>query len=225
MRRWLAARFFFPLFLCSLLAMSLYAGWHALYGAWRGPRLHLNLFLAWTPYLFALWASAVQTRHPQSSKRLWLPAVLWLLFFPNAPYLITDWLYLPGMTAELWYSIALFTTFSMCGILLSAVSLHLMHRLIRVRRGAIEGWAAVSAAVLLSGLGVYMGRFLRLNSWEVFTQPMEVFRDVTERLHEHVQDPKPFNFTIMFAVLILVFYLVFVSIRWAPSDVDDRRIW
>src|SRR4051812_18901315 len=193
--RWLAARFFPPLVLPTLLAVGMYAGWHALYGEWHGPRLHLNLFLAWTPYLFALWASAAPDRQPAGGWRIRLPGVLWLLFFPNPPYLITDWLYLPGLTTELWYSIGLLTIFSTCGVLLTVVSLYLMHRLVRVRRGAVEGWVAVVGAVLLSGVGVYLGRFLRLNSWDVFTDPLGVLEHIKVRLPEQARDVRPLGFT------------------------------
>jgi uncharacterized membrane protein len=219
---WLASRFFAPLALCSALGLALYAGWDVVARRpWDGPRLHLNLTLAWVPYVCALWAVAVFQRYPHARGRLGLLGLLWLAFFPNAPYLVTDWLYLPGWTAELWYSIILLTTFSMCGLLLSVVSLYLMHNLVRVAYGPVEGWCAVGLAIGLSGLGVYLGRFLRLNSWDLVTDPGAVFRDVRDRLHEHARDPSPVGFTAMFAVLLLVFYLVFRSIRLAPRSREE----
>jgi uncharacterized membrane protein len=219
---WLRSRFFGPLALASLLGLALFAGWDAATARpWNGPRLHLNLTLAWVPYVCALWAVAVHQRARHARLRLWLLGLCWLAFFPNAPYLITDWLYLPGWTAELWYSIVLLTTFSMCGVLLSVVSLYLMHELVRVRRGAVEGWCVAGTAILLGGLGVYLGRFLRLNSWQLVTAPGQVWRDVTTLLHEHAEHPSPVGFTIVFDVLLLVFYLVFRAIRLAPRSREE----
>lgn len=219
---WLRSRFFAPLALASVLALALYAGWPVAAGKpWSGPRLHLNLTLAWVPYVCALWAVALHQRVPRARVRLWLIGLTWLAFFPNAPYLITDWLYLPGWKAELWYSIVLLTTFSMCGVLLSVVSLYLMHDLVRVRRGSVEGWCVAGTALLLGGLGVYLGRFLRLNSWQLVTDPRQVWTDVTTQLHEHVNDPSPIGFTVVFDVLLVVFYLVFRAIRLAPRSREE----
>jgi uncharacterized membrane protein len=202
--------------------MALYFGWHAATGRpWGGPRLHLNLALAWGPYLCALGAVALAERRPRPRGRLWLLGSTWLAFFPNAPYLITDWLYLPGWTAELWYSIVLLTTFSMCGILLSVVTLYLMHNLVRAAAGPAAGWAVAGLAIGLSGVGVYLGRFLRLNSWDLVTDPGAVYRDVTARLRDHARDPSPVGFAALFAVLLLVFYLVFRSIRLGPRAPDE----
>ena len=54
-----------------------------------------NLFLAWLPYLWSLWAVSIQRRQPRRWWRLLLPATLRLLFFPNAPYLVTDLIHRP----------------------------------------------------------------------------------------------------------------------------------
>jgi uncharacterized membrane protein len=228
-RHWLSARFFFPLLLVSVLALSLFAGWHLFHEAWDGPRLWLNLGLAWVPYLCSLWAVAAAERRPQALGPVLLPSLVWLAFFPNAPYLITDWMYLPDQTLDvhLWYSIALFTTFSTCGLLLAVVSLYLMHTLMRARFGAWEGWTVVILAISLSGLGVYLGRFLRLNSWDLVTEPAAVLDTVAAGLRDPEKQASPVRFTLMFALLLFVNYYVFLSIRLAPrsreESVHERR--
>ncbi|HEX4591284.1 MAG TPA: DUF1361 domain-containing protein [Gemmataceae bacterium] len=219
---WLRSRFFWPLALASVLAMALYAGWDDVARRdWDGPRLHLNLTLAWVPYVAALWAVALHQRSPHARGRLWLIGLVWLAFFPNAPYLITDWLYLPGWKAELWYSIALLTVFSTCGVLLSVVSIYVMHSLVRTVAGPIGGWCVAAAAIGLGGVGVYVGRFLRLNSWNLVTKPGEVWQEVTTRLHEHGENPSPFAFSAVMTVMLLVFYLVFRSIRLGPRSREE----
>ena len=83
---------------------------------------------------------------------------LWLAFFPNAPYLVTEWLHLSRLHEELWFSIAIFTAFSLCGLQLTATSLYLVHTQVRVRHGSSVGWVFVISVLLLSGLGVYLGK-------------------------------------------------------------------
>src|SRR6516164_2638837 len=96
-----------------------------------------------------------------------------------------------------------------------------MHNLVRAAAGPVEGWAVAVVAIGLSGLGVYLGRFLRLNSWDLITEPRRVLSDVLDRLHEHAHDPSPLAFTAMFGVLLLVFYLVFRAIRLAPRSREE----
>src|SRR5262245_35018478 len=90
-RHWLAARFFLPLVLASGVALLLFAGWHIRCAGWPGPRLHLNLALAWVPYLCSLWAAARAEHSARPARALIVPGLLWVAFFPNAPYLVTDW--------------------------------------------------------------------------------------------------------------------------------------
>jgi uncharacterized membrane protein len=85
------------------------------------------LFLAWIPYLCSLGLVVLSRRTPDASVLWWGLFAVWLAFFPNAPYLITDWLYLPYFQTELWYSICLFMTFSLSGLLLTVISLYLVH--------------------------------------------------------------------------------------------------
>jgi uncharacterized membrane protein len=152
-----------------------------------------------------------------------LPGLVWLAFFPNAPYLITDWMYLDDnrLAEHLWYSIALFTTFATCGVLLAVISLYLMHTLIRARFGAVTGWLLVLVAIGLSGLGVYLGRFLRLNSWDLLTKPTTVLDALRTTLNDPHDQTSALKFTGMFALLLLVNYYVFRSIRLAPRSREE----
>jgi uncharacterized membrane protein len=223
-RHWLSARFFFPLLLASVLALALFADWHLRFGTWPGPRLHLNLVLAWVPYLCSLWAVAAAERSPRLLRPMLVPGLLWLAFFPNAPYLVTDWLYLEHLGAELWYSIGLFTVFSSCGMLLAVVSLYLLHTLVRVRVGRAAGWAVVGLAVGLSGLGVYLGRFLRLNSWDLVLRPGAVIDALKSILDTPENHAGPSGFTLLFTILLLVTYYIFLSVRRAPRSREEQQL-
>ena len=156
---WLQSRLFYPLVAMSLIALSFFEAWQRLIGPWEGPRLLLNLSLAWLPYVFALLCVALHERLPRWPIFYRLSLVPWLLFFPNAPYLITDWHNLPIWQDEMWYAIAMMTAFSASGLLLAAQSLYLVQTVVAVRQGRSWGWVTAVVAIGLSGLGVYLGLF------------------------------------------------------------------
>jgi uncharacterized membrane protein len=151
--------------------------------------------------------------------------VLWLLFFPNAPYLITDWLYLPRWQEQLWYGIILLTTFTVAGLLLAAVSLHLMQTVVALRSGPTAGTFTCAAALVLSGVGVYLGRFVRLNSWDVFTRPGEVLAQTLDAVKNHPNHAGLVGFSVFFALLLGATYYAVTSLRRTDWSREEFGVW
>jgi uncharacterized membrane protein len=171
-----------------------------------------NLFLAWIPFILAYFA------HALSWKRLWvyiaLPfvAILWLLFFPNAPYMLTDLQDLArgaGRGAPLWYDVIIVVWCSWTGTLLGVISLYLMQDIITRTFNRWLGWVFVFAISGLSSFGIYIGRFVRLNSWDILQNPAEtamvilgIVIDPSRRLAA---------FTILYTVFFLFIFLLLYS--------------
>jgi uncharacterized membrane protein len=170
-----------------------------------------NLFLAWIPFLAALW---VYDRHRRgrSGWSLAAPAALWLLFLPNAPYLVTDYIHLRSVAdAPIWYDAMLVTAFAWTGLLLGFVSLYLVQVVVRDRVSAVAGWATVLAAVVLSSFGIYLGRFLRWNSWDAIANPGGLLTDIGNRLADPLAYEKTMAVTVLFTGFLTVGYLVLYS--------------
>lgn len=222
---WLKSRMVLPLAAVSVVAMALYAAWFTVIGPWNGPRLHLNLFLAWMPYVFATSAIAAHQNLPDQRWVFRLCFVLWLIFFPNAPYLITDWLYLPRWQEELWYGIILLTSSTVCGLLLTAVSLHLMQTVVSVRRGRAVGAATCILAIGLSGAGVYLGRFVRLNSWDLLIRPGDVWNQALESMRAHDNHAGLVGFSGLFALLLGAVYYAIVDLRRTDWSREEYFVW
>src|SRR3954447_717259 len=111
-----------------------------------------NLFLAWVPFAFALGAymAARRGRGPL----VVVLGVLWLLFFPNAPYLLTDFIHLSeSPTAPLWYDALMLASFAWTGLLLGFASLYLMQTIWRRAAGPVVAWLGVLAALGLASFG------------------------------------------------------------------------
>lgn len=170
-----------------------------------------NLLLAWVPLLASL---AIVRRHapgrrPSRTGSLALGAV-WLAFFPNAPYLVTDLIHLRvHRFGLLLYDVVMIFSFALTGLLLAFLSLWLIHRLVEARVGRARGWAFVAVVAGLSGFGVFLGRVPRWNSWDILTRPAELFGS----LAGHVQDPlahtRAIGVTVMMAALFTLAYLMF----------------
>lgn len=165
-----------------------------------------NLFLAWIPLAAALAASRAPTSGPWRALRASLLAG-WLLFLPNAPYLITDLIHLPGRTpAALSIDIPLFGAFAATGLLIFLVCLRVVHRRALARTAPGPAWALVLACVWLASAGIYLGRVLRWNSWDLIGDPT---RQVAE-LAAHLGDPSRLavavGFTAVAAILLSLAY-------------------
>jgi uncharacterized membrane protein len=167
-----------------------------------------NLFLAWIPLALA-WAACRLAARPGDPRYLVLvPAVVWLLFFPNAPYIVTDFLHLGQYPDNVpaWFDVMLIAWFAWTGLLLGVVSLRMMHDLVRHAAGSRTGWLFVVAVTALGSLGVYVGRFLRWNSWNVFQDPLRLADSALERAARPDAGELLLGFTALFALLFLFVY-------------------
>jgi uncharacterized membrane protein len=160
-----------------------------------------NLALAWIPFVAALWVDALD-----AAGRLRLAmafGLVWLLFLPNAPYLLSDFSHFNNASATPWLDLARLVAFGWAGVLLGLTSLRIVHRVVAVRLGEVAGWAIVLAAAVASGVGVALGRFARLNSWELLTRPTTVAGEAL-RLGG---SSRGVAVAMFFAALVLVMYL------------------
>jgi uncharacterized membrane protein len=104
------------------------------------------------------------------------------LFFPNAFYLVTDLIHMKKFGLDgiaRWFDLLMTTSFACGGIFLGCLSLYVMHLTVRKRWGWKVGWAFASGMLALGSFGIYLGRALRLNSWDVVTRPLKLVGDVS----------------------------------------------
>jgi uncharacterized membrane protein len=170
-----------------------------------------NLFLAWIPFMLAYFAHAVSWR--RASLYLIIPVIafLWLIFYPNAPYMLTD---LQDLTrragdAPLWYDVIIVVWCSWTGMLLGIISLYLMQNIIVRNFGGRAGWIFVFGISALSSFGIYIGRFVRLNSWDILQNPAETAQEILGV----VIDPsrRLAAFTLLYTIFFLFVFLLLYS--------------
>ena len=165
-----------------------------------------NLFLAAVPLLLSRFVIAPLARRG-AGLVFYGFVFLWLMFLPNAPYIITDFIHLvEGEGMPLWYDLLLLAFFAWEGFLLGFISVAEMERLATRMYSALAGkWFALMSLVL-SSLGVYMGRFMRYNSWDIFISPGEIITGVGSRLLNPRAYPGLYGMIIILSVLLITLY-------------------
>jgi uncharacterized membrane protein len=203
------------LLLGSLVSVALARLRNALAGDLDFGFLIWNLGLAWIPFLFALGAYAYARR----AVSMLALGVGWLLFFPNAPYIVTDFVHLQrGSPVPLWYDALTIGAFAAVGLGLGFASLYLMQCVVRREVGAAAGWSIVVVASMLGSLGIYLGRFVRANSWDILTRPEWLARLAHARLLDPLGNPRLIAVTCAFTLLLTVGYATLYRALAARSE-------
>ncbi len=205
---------FYPLALSTLLSLLFLFFRIYYFDHYSYLFLFWNLFLAWIPYGCSLLFLYLQ-RHFSIKWRYLSPLFfIWLFFFPNAPYILTDFWHLRERApVPLWYDIGLLLAFSWSGCLLAFASLNSIQDLLDKKVGKIISWFFVSTVLALSGLGIYLGRFLRWNSWDLLTKPTLLFQELFQKLTDSEYHPQVIGFTTMFSLILATNYFVFRGIQ------------
>ncbi|HSG45453.1 MAG TPA: DUF1361 domain-containing protein [Anaerolineales bacterium] len=170
-----------------------------------------NLFLAWIPFILSYVAHAISWR------RIWLylvipfVTILWLLFFPNAPYMLTDLqdLARTATDAPLWYDVIIVVWCSWTAMLLGVVSLYLMQDIVHRTFGRFIGWIFVFVISAASSFGIYIGRFVRLNSWDILQDPAETAMEILGLVIDPTRRLAAFTF--LYTFFFLFVYLLLYS--------------
>lgn len=174
---------------------------------WRFAWLSWNLFLALVPYLITRFTM----QHPSWIERRWkfaLTFVSWLLFLPNSFYIITDLFHLEiSQHVPLWFDLALIFSFAWNGILLGVVSLRQMEKMVQLNFPFITEWQFVYPIMLLNAFGVYIGRYLRYNSWDVLASPFQLTQDIIYMLIHPIQYRFDWSMIICYSVFMTLIYL------------------
>lgn len=162
-----------------------------------------NLFLAFIPYWITGW---IKKEPSILASKLKLSIVLgaWLLFIPNSFYIITDLFHLDRFNdAPKWFDLLLLFSFAWNGILCGVISLRRVEGVIERLRGKKLSVLLVFAVMWLNAFGIYIGRFLRFNSWDIITDPFSLAAEMIDMILH------PFGYAYAWAMTVC--YSVFMS--------------
>ena len=179
-----------------------------------------NLTLAWVPFLFSL-LLLVAYRRRHSAVELVAIGAAWLVFLPNAPYMLTDFIHL-GTTHRLVDSFVL-ASFAFTALALGFASLLLVQLVVTRAAGALAGWLVAFGALFLSSIGMYLGRVQRLNSWDVLQRPRLVADIARARLDDPFGNPHLLLFVLAVSGTLILAYLGIYAISALAASVRPER--
>ena len=179
------------------------------------------LFLVWNLFL-AVIPFAISTYLISKSKLnkfvflIWFS--VWLLFLPNAPYIVTDLLHLKiSETHMLWLDILVIMSFALNGLMLFYISIGDMKTILQTFINKKKANYIITILLFLSGFGVYLGRFLRYNSWEIISNPKYLFVDIINMVIKPFTYQEAWLFTILFGMFLSVGNFAFKAFYSNPS--------
>lgn len=179
-----------------------------------------NLVLAWLPMLFALLACEQYQRASGRDWGFWGLAGAWLLFFPNAPYIFTDLIHLTTrFYPHFWVDLSLILLCALTGLVLGFVSLYLMQSVVTRMLGRAASWLFIAAVAALSGFGIYLGRFMRFNSWDILFKPRQVYHGIGAWVADPLANSTSLAFPALFGTFLFITYLMLYALtRLRPAQ-------
>ncbi|WP_338790290.1 DUF1361 domain-containing protein [Bernardetia sp. MNP-M8] len=179
--------------------------------------LNWNLFLACVPWLLTSFV-AITPKIGKSKIILAILFFVWLVFFPNAPYILTDLFHLRLKTSmPVWFDLFLILCFAWAGLLFGFLSLWDIEQLLKnqTKNKVSSFWITATTIffLFLSGFGIYIGRYLRWNTWDIINQPSALFNDITLRFTNLTEYPRMVGMTILMGIFLNILYFSFRFIR------------
>jgi uncharacterized membrane protein len=175
--------------------------------------LNSNLFLAFIPWALTS-ISMIKPVIQKSKIIVFLILGFWMLFFPNAPYILTDLFYLRRQTTmPIWFDLVMILSFAWTGLLFGFLSLWDIERIL-VKKLKRHFVTAISIILLFIGsFGIYLGRYLRWNSWDVITEPIKIIYDISDRVLNPFGHLGTWGMTFFMGLFLNIIYWSFRLIR------------
>ena len=176
-----------------------------------------NLLLAFVPLVLIIyivkWLKNHRLSHPGTIALLFT----WLIFLPNSFYIITDYIHLlDTKTTSLMLDIVMVFMFSLTGLIAGFASVYIFEKLL-AKRYSHKSVQAVSMSIfLVCSFAIYLGRYLRWNSWDLALNPIGIVFDVSDRLINPAAYSLTFSTTAIFFLFISSLY--FAGIYTLKAD-------
>ncbi len=177
-----------------------------------------NLLLAYLPWLMTSLAGS-RLRMAGGKLVFYLLFGCWLAFIPNSFYILTDLYHLGDSYNDFlvpdWFDLVMILSFAWNGLLLGILSVRQMEKLMRARFQKMPALLFLIPIMWLNALGVYVGRYMRYNSWDLLTDPFALIRGIAGILIHPFSDRYAWGMITCFSILLTLIYLTLKKISHA----------
>jgi len=178
-----------------------------------------NLVLAWVPLVLAS-LLVVSYRRGRSRIELFAVGFAWLIFLPNAPYVLTDFVHLTPDHRV--YDSLLIASFAVTSLVLGFASLLLVQLVVTRVAGAAVGWLTAVASLFVASTGIYLGRVHRVNSWDVVHRPGRLWELARVRIDNPLGNPHLIGYVVLFGGFLT---LAYIGVYGLSTLVGSQRNW
>lgn len=175
-----------------------------------------NIFLALVPLWIGGYLVRIRERGELGRARLLGLLALWLLFLPNAPYIVTDFLHVGSSPDMIHFDTVMIAVCALTGLLSCYRSIFDVEKITIPYLGSRGAGLFSAAALALSGYGVYIGRVLRLNSWDAIVHPLDTLHLLVADLLMPITRYSPWTVTVVISTYLLLGYAVIRYEVWKP---------
>lgn len=167
-----------------------------------------NLLLAWIPLELIFWLKNRLNRQPWLTIPNIILTAAWLLFLPNSFYIMTDVIHLQSRgDISIMYDAVMILSYVICGLILGYINLYMMHTMLMEKISRKRAHGAIAFVLVLSSFAIYLGRYLRWNTWDVLVSPAGLLFDVSERLINPILHIQTYAITLVFFIFLGSLYL------------------
>ena len=207
----------YSLAILSFFCLSMYALRVYLSGSYYLLFLAWNLFLAFVPWAIST-VLLLSTRMRNLKLISLVFGLFWILFFPNAPYIITDLVHLRNRSnMPIWFDLVLILTFAWTGLLYGFYSMKDMAFLCKKKINVKLVNVMIGSFLFVTSFGVYIGRYLRWNSWDIVNRPSALVADLVEVVSNPAVHPRAWGMTLLMGFMLNIIY-------WTFRSLSDRKV-
>jgi uncharacterized membrane protein len=191
-----------------------------LFGSFSLKYIFWNIFLAFIPFAISYILFSFSKENNINKIYFYIGIIFWFLFIPNAPYIVTDLIHIGEIRAVpvLYDSVLLFTS-ALIGLLLGAHSIYHIEQILKIKYSQKIVSFIIFTAIFFISFGIFIGRFLRFNSWDIFENPVLFIRAIGDVFTNKDYSIEAFFYTILFFLFISMFYLSWKSTQKTNDEI------
>lgn len=175
-----------------------------------------NIFLAFIPFVISFMLLYFLKEKKLNKMIFIVGFILWIIFIPNAPYIITDFIHLGEIrSVPVLFDIFLIFSSASVGLILGFHSFFHIEQIIKTKYSSNMTSLLMGVIIIIVGFGVYLGRFLRFNSWDIFINHISLIKNVWKIFSQSTAHIEVYLYTILFSFFLYLFYTA-----WKYSNIE-----